>query len=60
MLRRVNLELSYLAVPVSCAHRTQLALHLTQGTCLLVAVAGRWSPGERDLVRNRCQRSQAL
>jgi hypothetical protein len=47
----VNLELSYLAVPESCARGTAPPLHLIHGACLLAALAGaviawqRWSAG---------------
>ena len=36
----LNLELSYLAVPVSCARGSALSLHLVHGACLLIALTG--------------------
>jgi hypothetical protein len=36
----LNLELSYLAVPVSCARGSALSLHLVHGACLLLALTG--------------------
>ena len=36
----LNLEVGYLAVPLSCARGSGLVLHLVHGACLLVALAG--------------------